>query len=67
MRHHNLKPWYGTGLGIEPVTFGLADECSTTELTHLTVSFEHLENVNSFVQKKFKKVKKLFFLYLQRG
>ena len=30
--------WYGTGPGIEPGTFGLADECSTTELTLLLIN-----------------------------
>ena len=35
MPHHNPWPWYETGPGIEPGTFGLADECSTTELTLL--------------------------------
>ena len=32
MPHHNPRPQYETGSGIEPGTFGLADECSTTEL-----------------------------------
>ena len=35
MPHHNPSPLYETGPGIEPATFGLADECSTTELTLL--------------------------------
>ena len=35
MPHHNPRPQYETGPGIEPGTFGLADECSTTELTLL--------------------------------
>ena len=35
MPHHNQRPWYETGPRIEPGTFGLADECSTTELTLL--------------------------------
>ena len=35
MPHHN--PWlrYETRHGIEPETFGLVDECSTTDLTLL--------------------------------
>ena len=35
MPHHNPWPQYETGLGTKPGTFGLADECSTTELTLL--------------------------------
>ena len=35
MPHHNPCPRYETGPGIKPGTFGLADECSTIELTLL--------------------------------
>ena len=35
MTHHNSRPWYETRPRIELGTFGLADECSTTELTLL--------------------------------
>ena len=35
MPYHNPGARYKTGPGIEPGTFGVVDECSTTELTHL--------------------------------
>ena len=39
--HHNPCPRYETGPGIKPGTFGLADECSTTELTLLLIYQEY--------------------------
>ena len=35
MPHHNPRPQYETGPGIEPGTFRLANECSTTDQTLL--------------------------------
>ena len=33
MPHYNPRPQYEPRSGLKPGTFGLADECSTTELT----------------------------------
>ena len=43
MPHHNPRPLYETRPGIEPGTFGLGDECSTTELTLLLLTSENLK------------------------